>query len=296
MKKPIPFLLLSLILLLIGGALLYRSFCCQCCGTNMVTNDNKSSSSLLIADENRFNASSGHNLQFLNAGFDQLNPNDTEVNAAFQKTADYLKANPKRIMNIVGQYGEKENNTSIYPNLGLARANNVKNWFVKAGISPAQLTTEGQMIKDLAFVNDTLNGGVNFSFGELSAATNNTGRLDSIKNRLSVKPIILYFETNQSNLTLTESQRQDFADISYYLDNKADAKVLSTGHTDNKGNADRNQTLSASRAEFVKSYLSKNGIKAEQILTNGKGQTQPIAPNDTDANRAKNRRVEVSIQ
>jgi outer membrane protein OmpA-like peptidoglycan-associated protein len=54
--------------------------------------------------------------------------------------------------------------------------------------------------------------------------------------------------------------------------------------------------MSAQRAEFVRTYLSKNGVNAAQITTAGKGPSVPFATNDTDEGRAKNRRVEVGIE
>jgi outer membrane protein OmpA-like peptidoglycan-associated protein len=72
--------------------------------------------------------------------------------------------------------------------------------------------------------------------------------------------------------------------------------IMVSGHTDNKGNPDKNMTLSQGRAEKVKSILVKRGADAAIIKTQGFGQTQPLDPADTDGARAKNRRVEVKVQ
>lgn len=68
-----------------------------------------------------------------------------------------------------------------------------------------------------------------------------------------------------------------------------------SGHTDNQGNAEKNMDLSEKRANAVKRYLVKKGAKAENIITEWFGQTQPIDTNDTPAGRQKNRRVEMKI-
>lgn len=65
------------------------------------------------------------------------------------------------------------------------------------------------------------------------------------------------------------------------------------GHTDNVGTAPYNLTLSAGRAEAVKTWLVTHGIAAPRLTTHGYGDTAPLVPNDSDANRARNRRVEL---
>jgi outer membrane protein OmpA-like peptidoglycan-associated protein len=67
------------------------------------------------------------------------------------------------------------------------------------------------------------------------------------------------------------------------------------GHTDNVGNKEALMKLSQDRVAAVKAYLEKRGIKKERIVGKGYGPTKPIAPNSTEADRQKNRRVEVKI-
>ena len=67
------------------------------------------------------------------------------------------------------------------------------------------------------------------------------------------------------------------------------------GHTDNIGSEKANQKLSAKRAESVKTYLLGKAIPKEQVLTEGLGFSKPLVDNDTEENRAKNRRVEFTI-
>lgn len=64
------------------------------------------------------------------------------------------------------------------------------------------------------------------------------------------------------------------------------------GHTDSRGTAEFNLKLSEKRADAVRAYLVGKGVPAEQLDTRGLGLTKPVAPNDTDENRARNRRVE----
>jgi outer membrane protein OmpA-like peptidoglycan-associated protein len=67
------------------------------------------------------------------------------------------------------------------------------------------------------------------------------------------------------------------------------------GHTDDRGSPARNMKLSLARAELVRDYLITKGIVRERMTVRGYGSEHPRAPNDSDTNRAKNRRVELSI-
>jgi outer membrane protein OmpA-like peptidoglycan-associated protein len=76
------------------------------------------------------------------------------------------------------------------------------------------------------------------------------------------------------------------------LDNKT-ARIEITGHTDSRGPVAGNLKLSNKRAEAVKSYFVKQGIKANRITAKGYGSDKPIADNSSAAGRATNRRVEI---
>ncbi|OJJ15872.1 hypothetical protein BKI52_36750 [marine bacterium AO1-C] len=70
--------------------------------------------------------------------------------------------------------------------------------------------------------------------------------------------------------------------------------VKITGHTDHLGEEEFNKTLSLQRAQAVEKYLLDKGIKNKMIVK-GEGESQPIAPNNTEAGRRKNRRVDVEL-
>ncbi len=82
--------------------------------------------------------------------------------------------------------------------------------------------------------------------------------------------------------------------IADVLKENESVKVKILGHTDSDGDDAKNLELSQRRAESVKSELaSKFGIDASRMETEGAGETTPVAPNDTPANKALNRRVEL---
>lgn len=101
------------------------------------------------------------------------------------------------------------------------------------------------------------------------------------------------FETGSAALT---------ADSRYELDNLVTAMttypslvIEVAGHTDNVGDPAANLTLSGQRAASVAKYLTDRGIPASRLRPRGYGDTKPVAENDTEENRAKNRRTEFTI-
>ena len=72
-------------------------------------------------------------------------------------------------------------------------------------------------------------------------------------------------------------------------------KIEVAGHTDDRGNARRNLKLSQRRAEAVVVYLVDRGVARGRLVAKGYGELEPIAPNDTEDGRARNRRVEFRI-
>lgn len=102
----------------------------------------------------------------------------------------------------------------------------------------------------------------------------------------------IYFELNDSRL-LPESART-LDELVAALQAQPALQLIVSGHTDSVGNAARNQRLSLERAQRVVEYLTSHGIGAERLLAEGYGATRPVAPNRDPAQRARNRRVEVT--
>jgi OmpA-OmpF porin, OOP family len=304
MKNPLIWLLVALLAIFLFWSNNYYQTHCGCgvaaAATSAVSaipavgaTTLAGATALDITDGTAFKGGTNDNLRFGRNSYEHALPIADRLKTVFGSTAAYLKGHADRTMKVTGFYNESEKNTSIYPNLGLARANHIKAMLTGMGAPAAQIVTEAVMQNDLSFVKDTLMGGAAYSF---SGLVKDDSRLADIEKRLRANPIIVYFGTNQSELSLSDAQRKDFSDLLFYLDNKKGAKATSTGHTDNKGSDEKNTALSAQRAEFVRSYLSKNGLNADLIVTSGKGPSTPMATNDTEEGRAKNRRVEVGIQ
>ena len=101
------------------------------------------------------------------------------------------------------------------------------------------------------------------------------------------------FEFNRAEVKPSAQARM--AQLADFLRQYPDRRVSIEGHTDSVGSAAYNTELSQRRAEAIKAQLTGLGIASERISTIGYGKDFPVAANDTDTNRAINRRVEVVI-
>ncbi len=79
------------------------------------------------------------------------------------------------------------------------------------------------------------------------------------------------------------------------LDKYPNSNLLIVGHTDAVGSDSYNQTLSEKRARATAAFLANQGVTAVRLQTVGRGETEPVASNDEESGRQKNRRVEVAI-
>ncbi len=73
------------------------------------------------------------------------------------------------------------------------------------------------------------------------------------------------------------------------------SNVTIIGHTDGTGTDAVNNPLSLNRAASVRDYLTSRGVTTNRIAIDGRGSREPLVPNDTAANKAKNRRVEIFV-
>ncbi|KJZ45703.1 OmpA family protein [Pseudomonas fluorescens] len=101
------------------------------------------------------------------------------------------------------------------------------------------------------------------------------------------------FAFNQSELTPAAQSKLDSLMPKLQSADVVSIKVI--GHTDSVGSDTYNQALSERRASSVAAYLLSQGVAPNKLTSEGKGQSQPVADNETEEGRAKNRRVELHI-
>lgn len=104
----------------------------------------------------------------------------------------------------------------------------------------------------------------------------------------------IQFEADSARLLPVEKEKIE--KIGKLLSNYPDYELLISGHTALAGKAEDRQVLSEQRAAAVANYLIELGVREQHhIFTRGFGAEKPIAPNTTEANRARNRRVEITV-
>ena len=117
---------------------------------------------------------------------------------------------------------------------------------------------------------------------------------EALKNK--VESIDFHFESAGDKFNFNSNEKPVVDELCEMMKADKSIKVLITGHTDNTGDAAKNLNYyGVKRAEALKNYMVSQGVSADQITCESKGQTQPAAPNTTKANRALNRRAHITI-
>ena len=96
--------------------------------------------------------------------------------------------------------------------------------------------------------------------------------------------------------TLLASSYKTLDKIAVILNTYPDIQLFISGHTDSNGDAESNRKLSDRRAKACYDYLTKKGIKADRLTSQGFGEENPKTDNTTESGRQVNRRVEFSIK
>lgn len=291
--------LLGIVITILAGTWFYSMLCNECIsGTETKTDPVITSLPAATAypfeiKDDSFGYSTPENFDFRASTAVLLTPIAPKVIEGIGKLKAFLDSNPAKTLRITGLYKSDEANPTAFPNLGLARANSVKNYLVDQGIAASRMDTFGHLSDEMVPDGDIYRGPAFFNLKE--ALVDGSGELNALFARINASPLVLHFNTAAASIDLTSEQRQKFADISRYLDKDPSATCLITGHTDNTGDASKNVELGQHRADFAKEYLISNGIPASRISAVSKGQTEPVASNATEEGQAQNRRTVVTI-
>jgi outer membrane protein OmpA-like peptidoglycan-associated protein len=131
---------------------------------------------------------------------------------------------------------------------------------------------------------------------EMERATQGTGVevTQTADNRLKLEiPSDISFATNRADIQ--PNFRPVLDRFATSLVEHPATTITIIGHTDSTGNDAINNPLSVNRAASTRDYLTARGVDPQRILVDGRGEREPVAANDTEYNRARNRRVEIFV-
>ncbi len=226
-----------------------------------------------------------HDLLYYLWGKSKVNVADTAQWQAEVKSIKQLQAEGKKLR-IEAPYYQNEPNNTGFDNLGLARAEGIKNMLSK-DIDTSLMITSGKLLKGMPDPHPYfVDGYKNY----LNWITYN----DFVQEKGDGKTLI-HFPYNSTKEIKNKAIISYLNELSQKVKNEPSFKVLVVGHTDNSGSPESNQTLGLKRAQRTKNVLIKNGIDAGRIIVKSAGESQPIADNQTAAGRQENRRVEISL-
>lgn len=253
----------------------------------------ETTTNLLIAGED-LTVQADENVRYARSDASPIISEATEKALATVK--DYFDSHSEEALVITGFYDDTERNRTLLPNLGMARAEALKAWLTEYGMRHQQITTQAYMNINLTYLKDTLLDGLTFEvMDELPDADLSEEELNALREKLENTSRNLYFETGATPLMVNDTVRQYIQELKQYLNAKEEASIELIGHTDNIGEARQNLEYAQQRADFTRELLSRAGINLAQIRTDSKGESEPIATNDTEEGRSKNRRVEIRL-
>ena len=120
-------------------------------------------------------------------------------------------------------------------------------------------------------------------------------KVDVKEQALLNEIVVNHFEFDQSEFNVNDLTKKFSDESNVYLKQHSNARMIITGHTDDIGSEEYNRKLGYRRALSAKQYFESEGIPAEKISAESKGEIRPVDNNSTEEGRANNRRTEITI-
>ncbi len=254
---------------------------CDCC--EKTTKAMSSSTNLRLSKDGAVDILRGYEQFSYATGATLPDPNTNNLDF-LSKTAAYLKENGSETLKITACSRENED-----ASLGLKRAETLRDALVKLGIDAARITIAA------CVSSKDLHTSVVFNL----PASNSSN--SAIAKTVEKKDSYLDFDISDENFAFNSAifqPKQEFINkvnqLSTYIASHPKISVSITGHTDNVGSDAYNIRLGQQRAEAVKAYMAKLGLKIN-INATSQGEKSPIVTNDSEEGRAQNRRVNCKV-
>jgi len=221
-----------------------------------------------------------------------INDNNTEFLTGI---LNYLNENPKADLKIIGRYTtpEEEITVGIFENLGLARANLIREWFMVRNIESRRLTISS------ALDDDALRSPIVFQGIAPQDGVPNEYDNQSVP-RYTFEDMTYRFAYDSDKFVPNDAFKTYAEQVRDYLEEEENRNktVIIAGHTCDMGKEMYNYNLGKDRAENAKSYfINQIGIPKDKVFTDSHGMSKPMVPNDdNEENRKQNRRVNIQIR
>ncbi len=135
-----------------------------------------------------------------------------------------------------------------------------------------------------------------FATDTVSIIKDTVSVINNLKEKLTKGYSLYNFPKNSAVNSQIDTNFDEFADnLKIYFEKTTSDKILITGYTDNTGTPQANIFVGKKRAEFLKTKLIEKGIDKNKIKTASEGQNNPVAENNTEEGRTKNRRAVITI-
>ncbi|WP_420573399.1 OmpA family protein [Kordia sp.] len=196
---------------------------------------------------------------------------------------NYLNKNQKSELVITSFFNKAENGT-----IALSRCESVKKILADYGINTDRVVLQTKQ-EDFKFqVNDLYEKGFAFEFQTMSDE-----RIKAIDKGIATK--ILYAGFGSKTFKPDNTLNAYAIELKNYLAKHPTKQVEIIGHTDSNGEAEANEWFGKERAKSVMLYFISQGIASDRLTISSKGETSPIAPNNTLEGQRLNRRIEINI-
>jgi len=197
---------------------------------------------------------------------------------------NFLNKNQNKELLITAKYLKSEGKA-----IGMDRAKFLKEVLVKAQINPDRIVPKA-VLSDYSYAKDAKYGeGIAMVFQNVSA-----DHAKAVEASITSKTLYAHF--GSADFKADRTLKAYAFELNNYLKMNPTKNVTITGHTDNKGSSSGNYNLGLKRAKQVMIYLISQGIDKPRISSKSQGENVPVASNDTEEGRAKNRRISIAVK
>jgi outer membrane protein OmpA-like peptidoglycan-associated protein len=209
---------------------------------------------------------------------------DPVTNATFNVYRDsILKAVPAgQLLEISGLYFKDEKSPKGFANMGLARATKLKELFSRY-IEPERIVVSSRLVNEPEGVRNSRFESIGFAFKEQPKG--DEVEIIEVENQVSI-----FFPYGKATKAADPKVDEYLGKLSVRL-KQTDETVNIIGHTDDSGTPDYNLKLGQARAQHVQNILVGKGISKDRFSLSSKGESEPVASNDTEEGKRQNRRV-----